>query len=95
MSKLYIVVCQGELADDDLASFRKAVSLEDPEAKSVQDRTWLVHSDAAGAKVVIEDIGRRIREVRQQDGPWRNLLADFYAAQINEGDRYGQIVTFQ
>ena len=87
MPKTYIVVCQDELADDDLESFRMGVSLEDPDAKSVQDRTWIVDSDAAGAAAVLEDIVRRIREVRARYGPHRPLHADFYAARIDRGPR--------
>lgn len=91
-----IVVYQAEDADrNDRASFKKGFLLDDAGAKPVQDSTWLVRSGAPSAREVIDNIVRHIRGVRQEFGPYRNLQADFCAAQIDDKNKGAQIVTFQ
>ena len=95
MPMKYIVICEADNADrDDRASFRRGFLLEDPDAKDVQDSTWLVQSSASNAGELIDNIVRHIREERIKKGPHDNLRADFYAAQIDEVNRDGRLVTF-
>ena len=94
-----IVVYHAEQAEaanrDDRATFTKGFLLEDADAKSVQDSTWLVRSGASSAREMIDNIVRHIRGVRQEFGPYRNLQADFCVAQIDDKNKGARLVTFQ
>ena len=91
----YIVIYEADNAnEDDRASFRRGILSEDQGAKDVQVSTWLVHSSAASAGELIDNIARHIRRERAENGPHEYLRADFYAAQTDEGNRDGRLVAF-